>query len=111
MRVCLCECVFVHNSFLLYLCACKICEYEWQCIQEEKISAMIEHLCEIMCACTCLNQSVRVSRESACWKIWYVCVRTYSLNLVQSAEVCVIKCLSEEDTVFGFVCVCVCVMV
>ena len=59
----------------------------WQCVREEKMSSVTERLREIMFACACLNQPV--CREGA---------------RLKSAEVRVIACLYEEDTVF--VCVC-----
>lgn len=105
MCVLLGGCVFVHNSFSLYVCVSNLCIQVAVCTWGEDVIG----LREIMCASACLNQSECVSREGSWLRILYVCVHTYSTSLAHSAEACVIKHLYGEDTVFGFVCAGVCV--
>lgn len=58
---------------------------------EEKMSSVIEHLSEIRCVCA--SKSVSARKQGSCMfeDIVRVCAHTYSISLVQSAEVCVIK--------------------
>lgn len=108
LSACVCDCAGV---FLYMPAFCCICMY----VKSMHISGSVyvrrrcyqwySHCMRLYVMWACLNQSVQIRRESACLKILYVYVHTYSMARVPKYvwyNVCMKKTLCVD------LCVCVC---